>query len=205
MKLTQNKVIHESVSQWWVQAQHHADIMCGVVKAKQRDKPNLKGRWWWDRETEWRASLNNLGPACPGARYQGRASLPASNVPREKQAGLFRLPAQSRFLAHQDYIQILQIGSKPHLGVVWNVIPIRFPQMRLSPDALAAQDESESEQLSRIHAATSRAVWRTILDSAIIWRARWWISVSHVSALESRVTSVGSYWRLRRYHSNPCR
>ncbi len=39
----------------------------------------------------------------------------------------------------QIWFFYFQIWFKPHLKVVWNVIPIRFLQMHLSLDALAAQ------------------------------------------------------------------
>lgn len=60
-----------------------------------------------------------------------------------------------------------------------------------------------SEGLSRIHAAASRVVWNTThrtvggrsrwnvlsalrLDRVIVWKVRWWISISNDSMLESR-------------------
>ncbi len=57
-------------------------------------------------------------------------------------------------------------------------------------------DVSAWELPRRIHAATSRAVWRTTQRtvwrrssaSRLVWTARWWISISHASTLESRVT-----------------
>lgn len=75
---------------------------------------------------------------------------------------LFRLPPISIFWhIHIDFrksgrqmttIRFLQIRSKPHLEVVWNAIPIRFLQMRRSPDYRAARiqsDGSASQPLSR--------------------------------------------------------
>lgn len=44
--------------------------------------------------------------------------------------------------AHE--MPFLQIRSQLHLEVVWNVSPIRFPQMGLSLDALAAQTRFQS-------------------------------------------------------------
>lgn len=39
----------------------------------------------------------------------------------------------------------------------------------------------------------------------IVSKARWWISMSHASMLESCETSIGSYWCVCHYHSNPCK
>ncbi len=52
-----------------------------------------------------------------------------------------------------------------------------------------------------LHRTNRRSSSALQCESGIVWRARWWISISHASILESRVTSI----RLRCYHSNPCR
>ena len=47
-------------------------------------------------------------------------------------------------LDRQNTYSFLQIRSKPHVEVVWNVIPIGFLQIRLSLDALAARIRFQS-------------------------------------------------------------
>lgn len=78
----------------------------------------------------------------------------------------------------------------------------------------ATSSWSASEWLSGIHAASSRAVWNNSLrshaetsplrlDSEIVWRARWLISISHASVWKSCVNGVCDESQPRYCRSNP--
>ena len=123
---------------------------------------------------------------------------------------------------------ILQIGSKPHLEMVRNVIQIRLLQMCLSPDAPEAlirfqnvfsvtwhqiqRDGSTSKRLRAGRRGRQRGttVHRNKLsalrlDSGIVCRVRWWINISQDLALESHVVGVRSNHSLRCCHGNQWR
>lgn len=87
---------------------------------------------------------------------------------------------QARYeTAHQRWIfpmlrfkvQIRCLAYPDSLEVVWNVIQIRFLQMHLSLDALAAHSVKMSMQ-------QTRSRWNKLSALRLVWKERWWTSVT---------------------------